>query len=131
LRRDLADHRGSWKLSRDVSNIHSDLDPCRCGAARATVGLIQFGKKFNVSNTTLQLLGDHVLARHPARPAAPRNALELLRITSLNWLTNSSVELIELEKMTGLRSHASLAGVANLNTLRRNHRYRHSLTAAI
>jgi hypothetical protein len=41
------------------------------------------------------------------------------------------VELIELEKMKGLRSYAFLAGVANLKTPRRNHRYRHSPTVAI
>jgi hypothetical protein len=64
-------------------------------------------------------------------PSKARTPRELPRITSLNWLTNSSVELIELEKMKGLRSYSSLAGVANLKTLRRNHRYRHSLTVAI
>jgi hypothetical protein len=274
LRRDLADHGGSWMLSRGVLNIYSDLDRADAEriAAHAAVGLIQFGKKFNVSNTTLQLLSDHVLARHPRAclratlnglgafddlgflehlprlrslvfggnraidlqpirrhgaledlgvgglgtslsplqnyerlkgfgfgerikhhemigtfsnlealningqnlkslvflkplerlrslsfvlggtrrfadlPDLPRlemlsiwrtrqleieNLLpinqmdrlrrlvlrELPRITSLDWLTNSSVELLELEKMKGLRSYASLAGVANLQTL--------------
>jgi hypothetical protein len=42
---------------------------------------------------------------------------ELPRITSLVWLTNASLHVLELEKMKGLRSYASLAGLSGLKTL--------------
>lgn len=42
---------------------------------------------------------------------------ELPRITTLDWLMNSSLHLLELEKMKGLRSYASLAGLPSLKTL--------------
>jgi hypothetical protein len=40
---------------------------------------------------------------------------ELPRITSLDWLTNSSLRVLELERMKGLRSYAS--GLSSLKTL--------------
>jgi hypothetical protein len=42
---------------------------------------------------------------------------ELPRITSPDWLTNSSLHVLELEKMKGLRSYASLAGLPSIKTL--------------
>src|SRR2546421_13079737 len=68
LRRNLADHSGTWMLLHGgVLNIYGELDSAdaeRIGA-QAKLQLIQFGRKFDVSNATLRLLNDHVLAQHP------------------------------------------------------------------
>jgi hypothetical protein len=68
LRRNLADHSGTWMLLRGgVLNIYGELnsaDAERIGG-QAKLELIQFGRKFDVSNATLRLLNDHVLAQHP------------------------------------------------------------------
>jgi hypothetical protein len=68
LRRTLADHGGTWMLLRGgVLNIYGELDRAdaeRIGA-QAKLELIQFGRKFDVSNATLQLVNDPVLAQHP------------------------------------------------------------------
>jgi hypothetical protein len=68
LRRNLADHSGTWMLLRGgVLNIYGELDNAdaeRIGA-QAKLELIQFARKFDVSNAMLRLLNDHVLTQHP------------------------------------------------------------------
>src|SRR3954452_9562182 len=68
LRRNLADHSGTWMLLRGgVLNIYGEIDSANAEriGARAKLDIIQFARKFDVSNATLQLVDDHVLAQHP------------------------------------------------------------------
>jgi hypothetical protein len=126
LRLNLTAHGGTWMLlAGGVLNIYGDLD--RADAERigtqAKLTLIQFALQFDISNATLQLLDDPVLARHPQASlrevhngCGPFDDLEFLaqlpRLRSLNVGGNHAIDL------RPIRSHGALEhlGVGGLGT---------------
>ena len=135
----LADYGGTWMLlSGGVLNIYGNIgreDAERIGA-NANLGLVQFSRKFSVSTTTLALLNDHVLARHPATSIRTtlngHGAFDDLRflnhlpgLRSLSFAGNWAVDLEPVRRHDAIED----LGVGGIGTSLRPLEGRHQLKA--